>query len=565
MRDNSTILHRLHLWYLDQPEGEAQYYKDNENHWQVIRVKSLWNQVSRVALFLREKKIGPGDRVVLYALNSPEWIQWELGTWLAGAVSVGIHPNTNQSDLESMLKSSRPKLVLTESDLFKDKIPLDADVPAGVYTFASAAQEMIQIVTSDSALLDLQAETFLKSVDTHQPQILVFTSGTTGVPKGVLLGLRQMSVVADALSRDWNLPFAEGCLFSFLPLSHIAEKVQAVGVAFSQRYPVWFNSRYERVMEELKEVRPTMLLAVPRVWERIKEGVENGKPKLLRRLMEFEKIGSIADKIYLSQIKEQLGLDRLQLAVSGAAKLPPSVGEWFAGIGIEIQEIYGMSESCGLITLTKKGRKNFSCVGYPSLGLEVKLSSEGEIWVKGEHVFFGYDHDPEETAKVLLEDGWLKTGDLGEWIPSANGNPELQIIGRSREIIKLSNGKMIAPVPLENALKEISEVSNVCVVGEGRSQLMALLTLQDKVLMEYKFVPGAIEGLAVEDEKLKALIATKIQDLYEQQKLNHKIHKFVILSREFSIQQHELTATQKLNRNQIQKNFQYFIDLQYEI
>lgn len=565
MRENSTLLHRLYLWYLDQPNVEAQLYKDENQNWQPIRVKQFWLSVVRIARSIQSHDVQPGDKIAFYALNCYEWVQWELATWLAGAVSVSIHPNTTELDLQRILEQTQPKLILIESDLFKDKISSERDYYQNVMTFAEANARWVDETNSDEALLNAQGEAFLKQINPEAPQIIVYTSGSSGIPKGVLLGLKQLTFVADTLNREWNLPFADGSLFSFLPLSHIAEKLQTIGVAISQRYPVWFNSKYERFLQELKEVRPIMFLAVPRVWERMKEQIENHKPKLLRRVMEFERLGPWAEKLYLSQVKEHLGLDHLVLAVAGAAKLPPGIGEWFKGIGIEIQEIYGMSECTGMITLTDPPRKRFDGVGTPPLGVEVKLSPEGEVWVRGPHIFLGYDQDPEETKQVLLEDGWLKTGDLGEWIHPGTSDEELLIIGRNREIIKLSNGRMVAPLPIENALKTLSEVSNVCVVGEGHAQVLALITLKEKILMEYKFVPGSIEGLVVEDEALKKRISEGIQTLMAQKKISERVAKFVILSREFSVDQGEMTSTQKLNRNQIQRNFKFFIELAYEM
>jgi len=565
MRDNSTLLHRLYLWYLDQPNAEAQLYKDENQNWQPIRVKQYWFNVVRIARLIASRGLVPGDRLALYALNSPEWVQWELGAWLAGCVSVSVHPNTSELDLQRILDQTQPKLILVQSELFKEKVAADREYFGNVLTFAEANRAMLEETSSDEALLNAQGEALLRQVDPEATQAIVYTSGSTGIPKGVSLGLRQFTFVADALNREWNLPFADGSLFSFLPLSHVAEKIQSIAVGISQRYPVWFNSKYDRFLQELKEVRPVMFLAVPRVWERMKEQIESHRPKLLRRVMEFERLGPWAEKIYLSQVKEQLGLDQLALAVAGAAKLPPSVGEWFRSIGIEIHEIYGMSECTGLATLTSSPRKQFDGVGTPPLGVEVKLSPEGEVWVRGPHVFFGYDQDPEETKKVLLEDGWLKTGDLGEWTHSGTQDEELRIIGRNREIIKLSNGRMVAPLPIENALKEIPEVSNACVVGEGHSQVLALITLSEKILMEHKFIPGSIEGMLVEDDALKKRIAEGIATLSAQKKITDRLHKFVILSREFSVDQGEVTSTQKLNRNQIQKNFKYFIELAYEL
>jgi long-subunit acyl-CoA synthetase (AMP-forming) len=301
-----------------------------------------------------------------------------------------------------------------------------------------------------------------------------------------------------------------------------------------------------------------MLLAVPRVWERFKEQVESQKPKILQRLMELERLGKIAEKVYLTQVKEGLGLDRLKFAVSGAAKLPPAIGEWFNKIGIEIQEIYGMSESCGLITLTRPPRSGFTTVGTPPTGVEIRLAMDGEILVRGPQVFSGYWNGEEATREVLLSEGWLKTGDLGEM------NGGLHIIGRNRDIIKLSNGRMVAPLPIENVLKEIPEVSNVCVVGEGKPSLLALITLKENVLVELRFTPGAIEGLTVEDEKTRKRISEQALALLKARKFGDTGIRLVILSRDFSAEQKELTQTQKLNRSRIADLYRHFIDLQYE-
>jgi long-chain acyl-CoA synthetase len=547
---------------------------------------AFWRQVVRIALYLRSNGITSAqDRVVVYAFNSPEWVQWELGTWLSGGMSVGIHPSTSLNDLTTMFSLAKPKLVITESNLFRDRIlqsrnktpeqeflteltavPEETGI-CEVKTF----REMEQILFELSDLpedLKIVSEDLLSRIDPSSAQIMVFTSGTTGVPKGVKLGLKQLTFVADCLVREWNLPFGEGVLFSFLPLSHIAEKIQTLAVAISQRYTVYFNSNSERVMEELSEVKPTLFCAVPRVWERMREEVESRQPKLLRRVMEFERVSAIAEKIYLSQVKEKLGLSDLVLAVSGAAKLSSKVGDWFEKLGIEIQEIYGMSEACGLITLSARKRNTkysgkFSGVGSAPLGVEVKLNPDGEVLVKGDQVFLGYEDDADQTDSILTADGWLKTGDLGEWV-ERDGKTELQIIGRNREIIKLSNGRMIAPNPIENVIKEIPEISNACVIGEGRGHVMALLTLQEATLMEYKFVPGAIEGLSVEDEALKTKIRAELNKLFREGALSERVSHFVILSREFTVDHKELTATHKINRVQIEKNFQFFIQNSYE-
>ena len=551
MRNSSTLLHRLRLWAIDQPEAPALYGKDSEGNWVECSAATYWSGVMDRAMRLKAAGIRASDRVVIYGMNSPEWVQWEAAVWLIGAVSVGVHPQTNAQDLGLMIDQVEASLILVEAESFRERILNARSDLVTVKLFS-------EILPSSAVYSPEDEERMLGQVDPRACQMIIFTSGTTGTPKGVMLGLSQLSFAADCLAREWRLPYMGGHLFSFLPLAHVAEKLQTMAVAITQRYPVWFNSSMDRFLPEIREVRPTLLLAVPRVWERFKEQAEAAKPRLLQRMMEFEKVGAIADRIYLAQVRDQLGLDRVELAVSGAAKLPPAVGEWFASIGIGIQEIYGMSESSGIITLTHGERTGFKSLGTPPIGVEVKIAIDGEILVRGPNVFLGYWKDAEGTREVLLEDGWLKTGDLGEW------SDGLTIIGRNRDIIKLSNGRMVAPLPLENTLKEIPEISNVCVVGEGKPSLMALITLNEELLMEIRFKPGAIEGLVVEDEALKKRIGSQIEELVKTQRLPENIGQFVILSRDFQTEKQELTQTQKLNRNRIQQNFKFFIDLRFE-
>jgi long-chain acyl-CoA synthetase len=551
MRNSSTLLHRLRLWGLDQPDAPALYSKDSDGSWLVLSAGEYWKGVVARALHLQALGIGPGERVVLYGPNSPEWVQWEAAIWLSGGISVGVHPQTSSHDLGLMIDQVDARLILVEGESFRERILMVRPVEDRIQLFSDAEFE-------EGAIDAAVEERLLAAIDPRACQLIIFTSGTTGTPKGVMLGLSQLGFAADTLAREWRLPYMGGHLFSFLPLAHVAEKLQTLGVALSQRYPVWFNSTMERFLPELREVRPTLLLAVPRVWERFKEQAEASKPRLLQRMMEFEKVGQLADRIYLAQVKEQLGLDRIELAVSGAAKLPPAVGAWFQSIGIEIREIYGMSESSGIITLTHGESKGFKSLGTPPVGVEVRVAIDGEIQVRGPNVFLGYWRDESGTREVLLEDGWLKTGDLGEW------SDGLTIIGRNRDIIKLSSGRMVAPLPIENVLKEIPEVSNVCVVGEGKPTLMALMTLKEEILMELRFQPGAVEGLMVADEALNRKIALQIQDLLKKQKITERLGHFVVLSRDFQTDLQELTQTQKINRNQIQKSFRHFIELRYE-
>lgn len=562
IRSGDTILHRLWMWYEDAPDAIIYYSKDSDEKWVPITVEAMVEQVARIAQALKVSGFEPEDKVAIYAHNCPEWVEWELATILAGGISVGVHPNLPTSDLGLIFHEINPKYILCESETYIKKIEGHFPDSAQVFSWEKAL-EWVKTNSSgfeDSTKTDW-GKVFFRLLESMRGGVhfLVYTSGTMGRPRGVQLGLQQLTRSSDMISREWNLPFADGSLFSFLPLAHVAEKLQTLGIALTNRYTVWFNSDFNYVFEELNEVRPTFLLGVPRFWERLKDGVESKRPIFLdgtrfSKLKPSLWMQKKMDSLFYSQVKHALGLEKLKIAVSGAAKLSPAVYEWYQKIGVSISEIYGMSETCGLITMTEyREHRDPTIVGKPPRGIEIKIEKNGEIYVKGDHLFLGYYAQGEADTEMF--NGWLKTGDLGE----LNAQGELKIIGRDREIIKLSNGRMVAPVPIENALKEIPEISNACVLGEGKDGLIALVTLRDKALMEVRFIPGAIEGVTVESPVLKESIWKSIEAFYAQGKIKEKIKKLVILSREFSIEEKEITPTQKINRRRISQNFSYFL------
>jgi len=289
-------------------------------------------------------------------------------------------------------------------------------------------------------------------------------------------------------------------MFSFFPLCHIAEKIQTVGVAITQHYLVTYASSFDKVSEELPDVQPTLLLSVPRLWEK-DDGRASRRRWLLKwapsaKLMDWAldlgtKVAETrfanrapnpiellklkaADTLVLGKVRKKLGLDNLHTAASGAAALPAHVARWFRTIGIEILEDFGQTESTGVICMTERGVESSGTVGRAVAGIEVKIAEDGEVLCRGRNVFVGYFKDEAATAEVL-RDGWLYTGDLGE----LDARGLLRIRGRKKEILKTSGGKMVAPLPIEEALKAASIISQVCMVGDGRKYVAALITLTE--------------------------------------------------------------------------------------
>ena len=412
---------------------------------------------------------------------------------------------------------------------------------------------------------------------------IIYTSGTTGNPKGALLSHDNLVFTSDTVSIYWKLPITGGSTFSFLPLCHIAEKLQNMCVAISQRYTVNFFTKFENVALELPEVQPTLLLCVPRLWEKMMEGVQHklknappGKKKMAKWAM---KIGSkiaearysrslpnpvdyiqykVADKLVLSKVRKALGLGRAEKLASGAAALSPHVAKWFRGIGLEILEDFGQTESTGVICMTEVGVESAGTVGKPVQGVDFKIAEDGEILCKGRNVFIGYFKDDVATASTLKE-GWLHTGDLAE----INSRGMVVIKGRKKEVMKTSGGKMVAPLPIEERLKAAPEISQVCMVGDGKKYFSALVTLSEMTLKELNDRAGAKNGKIVTDAQTVQLVQKYVTELNQTLASYEQIKKFSILANEFSIIDNEMTPTLKMKRNVIEKRYQDVIQQMY--
>lgn len=591
-----TILHRLHRWAEADPRDTAHRFKV-DGQWTDISADELWNRVYHLALFLRARGFGPGDITAILSPNNHPWVVLELASLLAGGCSGGLYPNSTVRDIHYILNQTESKVLGVKNREFFDKVlgeERDQAIPASVqivlvltneevphpgaigFTHALAEGERLARDPRSPSSQDL-----LNALDPQAGAFLIFTSGTTGNPKGAVLTHDNLAYGGEIASRNWDLPWKKGDLFSFLPLCHVAEKVQNLGVGITQRYRVTFATTFEGVAKELPEVNPSLLLSVPRLWEKMMEAVLEQvqvAPEPRKRLMKWalevgERVAAakytgnkpnpadivqwlVADRLVLSKIRAALGLPRPHSIASGAASLPAHVSKWFRSIGLEILEVYGQTESTALITMTERGVESAGTVGRPVRGTEFKLAEDGEILTRGRHVFKEYYKDAEQT-RATLEDGWLKTGDLAEYTPEGL----VRIRGRKKEIMKSSGGKMVAPVPIEERLKVSSLISQACMVGDGRKYFSAILTLAEPVLKKLE-----AQGVLKQDPDLirDAEILKQVEEVVDgvNQELApyERIKKFAVLNREFSIGENEMTPTLKMKRAVIEQKFKDIID-----
>lgn len=596
-----TVLHRLSRWADADPKAVAQRYKQN-NTWHPITAREFRDRVHFLAAYLESRGVTREHAGAVFAYNSPEWVHTDLALLLVGAKSAGIYPNANSKDIHYILNHTQSRVLAVQNGEYLKKITDGGQLPGFVelvlvfeetpstpasslspkaISIASAIAHGRELVQSGKAP---RIDQYLSKINPNEGAFLIYTSGTTGNPKGALLSHDNLTFTSDIASRWWKLPFGHGSLFSFLPLCHIAEKLQNVGVGLSQRYTVSFCTKFENVASELVEVQPTLLLCVPRLWEKMMDGVlnkvrasEGVKKKLAQwalatgaRVADAKYSGrwvspldllqlKLADRLVLAKVRHAMGLGKAEMLASGAAALAPHISKWFRSLRLEILEDFGQTESTGVICMTESGVESAGTVGKPVTGVEFKLAEDGEILTKGRHVFVGYFKDPEATASTLVN-GWLQTGDLGE----INEHGLVRIKGRKKEVLKTSGGKMVAPLPIEERLKAAPPISQVCIVGDGRKYLSALITLSETRLGELKAQkPTVLDGAVISDPEVLAEIKGYVSELNRELASFEQIKQYTVLSREFSIVDGEMTPTLKMKRNVIESRFRELIDRMY--
>lgn len=590
---SATVLHRLSDWAKATPHVPAQRYKVG-GQWKTLTAREYMDRVFYLGLYLESCGIKPGEIGSILAYNCIEWVHTELALMLIRATSAGLYPNSTTKDIHYVLNHTSASMLAVQSKDYYNKIIAEGkQLPASIrliivfdgdtsispkaISYAKALEEGRKLAGGRTI------EDYLAKIDPFALAFMVYTSGTTGNPKGAMLSHDNLTFTSDQIVNRWKLPFVTGSLFSFLPLCHIAEKLHSIGVGISQRYMVNYCTKFENVATELCETEPSLLLCVPRVWEKMMEGViskiEKGtgvKKQLaiwalgVGKRVNDAKINKrtvspldamkypIADKLVLSKVRKALGLGKAFLLASGAAPLPAHVSKWFRGLGLEIVECYGLTESTGMVSITVMGIDCSGTVGKPLEGCEFKLGPDGECLSKGRHIFLGYYNDPVNTNATIV-DGWLHTGDLGEYTSGGL----LRIVGRKKDIMKTSGGKMIAPVPIEEKLKEANFISQVCLVGDNRKYLSALITLSESALADLKSVPGSTRDGLVVDSNVIQQVQGQFDKVNKTLASFEQVKKFKIIDREFAINDGEMTPTMKMKRNVIEQRFRPVIDQMY--
>jgi long-chain acyl-CoA synthetase len=568
-----------------------------EGQWLHIPGADIIRRVRAVALGLSALGVRRGDRVALLSENRPDWSVTDLAILSLGAVNVPIYTTQAPDQVCYILEDSGARVLFVSNKRIyrharpgiEGAGPLEKVVffdPEGASSLEGALT-LQQLELQGAEMDQSEPEVFERMAHAVQPEDLatiIYTSGTTGEPKGVML--THASFVSNVLAISSALPiYSTDVCLSVLPLSHIFERT-CFYVFCHNGVSVYYAASFDQVGEYLREVRPTIMTAVPRLFEKVyhkivKRGTSAGgwrsrlfmwalgvgqryaelrdKGERVPPLLEIQQ--EVASRLVFSKWREGVG-GRLRYFVSGGAALSPTLSYSFLGAGINILQGYGMTETC-VVSANRPDDNRVGSSGRPFPGIELKTDADGEILVRGPNVMKGYYNHPQETAAVFTEDGWFKTGDVGH----LDERGRLYITDRKKELFKLSNGKYVAPQLVESLVKESPLVSQVVVVGAGRKQPAALVVPDWEALAAALPTPQAEEhtqrvAWSQHPEAVK-LVQREVSRLTATLHDYERVRKVALLPEEFSIDGGELTPTLKVKRRVVDEKYREIIEELY--
>jgi long-chain acyl-CoA synthetase len=598
----SMIQHRAN----DTPDAVAMRQK-SLGVWQEIKWSEYWNQIETVAYGLIALGVEPGDRVAIQSENRPEWIAADAACSAIRATCMGLYPTNPAAEVEYLMVDSASKILIAEDQeqvdkalAVRDRLPeLERIIyiePRGTNRYTD------EILMSWDELLEVgdehrSADARLlarKMADTEPGDLayLIYTSGTTGPPKGAMLSVRNVEFACSLLNSSNGFvdpaPGPSDDLISFLPLCHVYEKAFGHWLNASAGTVTNFGESIDTLTMDMREVQPTIFEAVPRIWEKMHAAtlIRMASASRLKKLnyaiwmRTADRIGRslvsnggkwtmsariqywVGNVFLFRALKERLGLSRCRHGITAAAPIAPEIIEFFMGIGVPVYEAYGMTENAAISTTNRQGRVILGTVGEPYDGVDIRLEdSNGEILVRHPGVFVGYWNRPEATAKTIDDDGWMHTGDVGEWDGS-----NLKIVDRLKDIIITAGGKNVSPSEIENLMKMSPFVGEAIVIGDRRKYVAALVAIDFDATSEWaqrrQLAHTTYRDLS-EKPEIRELIQSVITETNAQLASVEQIKEFGFITKELDHEDGELTATMKVKRSVIAAQFADEIEALY--
>lgn len=510
--------------FLVQPIGGGQV--------ETLTWADVGHQARCAAHWLRARELPPGSHIALISKNCAHWIIADLAIWMAGHVSVPLYPNLTAESVAQVLTHSESALAFIGK--LDDWSGMAQGVPTGLPTISLPLHPPGEF---DYSWADLQSCSPIQDDPrpaAEQLATIIYTSGTTGLPKGVMHSFANLGFATSRGTQLFGLNENDR-LLSYLPLCHVAERMFVELASIYTGQTVFFAESLETFITDLQRARPTAMFGVPRIWTKFQMGVYGKIPaKRLDFLLGLPFIGKRVGRKVLAG----LGLDALRVALSGAAPVPQTLLAWYQKLGLDVLEVYGMTEGCGYSHICLPGQYKQGWIGQPCPEVEVRIDESGEVQVRSQANMLGYFKEPQKTAETLTADGFLRTGDKGE----QDSEGRLRLTGRLKEIFKTSKGKYVAPAPIENRLAVHSRIEQVCVVGDGLSAPLGLCVLSTVNQQE----PRA--SLHASLEKLLGEVNAAL-DKHE------RLHRLVVVKDSWAVDNGFLTPTLKIKRNVIEDRY----------
>ena len=517
--------------FLRQPKG---------SNWKEITYKEAGEEIRKLLTVLKQKGLQKGDHIGILSKNCYHWIIADLAISLGGYISVPYYASLPKNQLKEVIEKSDIKLLFAgKLDEWGNK---NEALSENLQVIKFPHYEGNAKVTAGEEWEDLM-ENIIGTAEITLPELddlwtILFTSGTTGSPKGVMLNYRNVAVVFRDEEKYNTLginELKEHRFFSFLPLNHVAERIVIESAALYKGGSISFGESIDTFVENLKDTQPTVFFAVPRIWSKFQSGISGKiKPWVLNPLLSTPLISSF----FRSKLKVALGLSEAKIVLTGAALTPIHLKKWYRKLGLNLREVYGATESCGAVTITPKDELSDVNVGKPIAGSKIKIDPDsGEIIYYSEQNMLGYYKDPDKT-KEILKDGWIYSGDKGR----LDKNGSLQIVGRVKDAFKTEKGKYITPNPIEEQLLKSDLLEQACVVGLTLPQPIALVNLSEI-------------GQQADEDYIKQDLKNHLDNLNESLANFERISTVVINKETWTEHNNLLTPTLKVKRNKIDETF----------
>ncbi len=539
---STLALQRLFHWERSAPDRTVFTQPMGDGLLKEFTWKDMVDEARRMAAFLRQQGFEPGARIAILSKNCAWWLMSDFAIWMAGCVSVPLYPTLAAGTIAQILEHSESRLLfvgkLDDWEAMKPGVP--AGLPCVSYPLsppdvqARADMRWDEIVGRTAPLGGQPVR------DAGDLATIMYTSGTTGAPKGVMHSFGNFAWAIDAGLKRVAID-ADARMLSYLPLAHVAERTLVEHGLLSTGMHLFFAESLPTFARDLQRARPTTFFSVPRLWTKFQQGIHaHMPPQRLERLLRIP----FAGRLLRRKILKALGLDACRYAAGGAAPMPAELLRWYSTLGLDIMEVYGMTENCGVSHATLPDMRRPGTVGLPYEGVESRLDPQtGEIQVRSGGMMLGYYKEPALSAEAFTADGWLRTGDKG----ALEADGCLRITGRVKDLFKTSKGKYVAPAPIEDRLLAHPAVEACCVVGANYPQPFALLMLGEDAATQAR---DAATRAALEDSLANHLLTVNhALDPHEQ------LEVLILMVEPWTVENGLITPTFKVKRNVLEGRY----------